>query len=148
MFQQQQMHLISRFKLSSMDRTTVVLLLVFSQSSLAKPIIAYGVNQIPLLDQNLPSWIHAEHRPYFGPLGAYFNTLLQGCGVDEGFAFKNWTSSGRMAEYDILTTDAEVAFPVARLWRTSSTTLSREAGGAYFLPVIESPGMYLNSSST
>ena len=118
----------------------ILLFLLAPSPADASPMTAFGVNIIPLLDNTLPPWIHPDHAKYFGPLGAYLQTLLQGCGFSDGFYFRNWTNSSRIAEYDVLTTDAQIGFPIARVWTTSATTLSREAGGAYFLPVIESPG--------
>jgi hypothetical protein len=101
---------------------------------------AVGVQQVPLLHSKHPPWIHPDHQNFSGPLGAYLDHLLQGCGVTDGFNISLWANTSRMAEFDVLTGASDIAFPVYRLWATAPTTLSEEAGGGHFLPVLSSPG--------
>lgn len=114
----------------------------------ARSLRAVGVQQIPLLHSQHPPWIHPDHQNFSGPLGAYLNHLLVGCGFTDGFNILNWANTSRMAEYDVLVGTSDIGFPVYRLWATAPTTLSEEAGGGHFLPVLSSPGIsYLPPSS-
>ena len=106
----------------------------------ARMLNAVGVEQIPLLFSGNPPWIHPDHRNFSGPLGAYLDTLLRGCGFNDGFNITRWANTSRMAEFDVLTGVTDIAFPVYRLWASAPTTLSVEAGGGHFLPVLSSPG--------
>jgi len=108
-----------------------------------------GVEKIPLLKISAQSWMHPKDVPYHGPMGSYFNRLMTGCGYNNNSAnISQWRVTSRMAEYDVLTGVADIAFPIYREWATSPNTLSEEAGGAHFLPVLSSPGSTILWQST
>ena len=57
--------------------------------------------------------------------------------VDVGRA----TGDESLAELQTVLAEADIAFPIGRLWQLAPTSFSQTAGGIFFVPLVVSPGI-------